>query len=208
MHTPVCDNSYISFYKGELKFVFFFLFPAIKYVTANLIQTHSYKEIQIYDKSVLTKSYWFNFGKQCHFNPDCLSLHMFASNPLLLSYWHGIVYRETQIFCLINIRSCLIVDITSLHSNSRDAHTLHWRHNERDSVSNHQLHGCLLNRLFRRRSKKTPKLHVTGLCVGTSPGPVNSPTKGQLRGKCFHLMTSSWQKMLHDLGDIPSNWNT
>ena len=31
--------------------------------------------------------------------------------------------------------------------------TLRWRHNERDSVSNHQPHDCLLNRLFRRRSK-------------------------------------------------------
>ena len=52
-----------------------------------------------------------------------------------------------------------------------------WRHNGHDSVSNHQPHGCLLNRLFRRRSKKTSKLRVTGLCVGNSPGPVNSPHK-------------------------------
>ena len=52
---------------------------------------------------------------------------------------------------------------------------LRWRHNERDSVSNHQPHSCLLNRLFRRRSKKTSKLRVTGLCVWNSP--VNSPHK-------------------------------
>ena len=69
--------------------------------------------------------------------------------------------------------------------------SLHWRHNDHDSVSNHQPHECLLNRLFRRRSKKTSKLRVTGLCVGNSPGPVNSPHKAQLREKCFHLMTSS-----------------
>ena len=31
--------------------------------------------------------------------------------------------------------------------------SLRWRHNERDSVSNHQPRDCLLNRLFRRRSK-------------------------------------------------------
>ena len=30
-------------------------------------------------------------------------------------------------------------------------------------------HGCLLNRLFRRRSMKTSKLRVTGLCEGNSP---------------------------------------
>ena len=68
--------------------------------------------------------------------------------------------------------------------------SLRWRHNDHDGVSNHQPHGCLLNRLFRRRSKKTSNPRVTGLCVGNSPGPVNSPQKG-LRGKCFHLMTSS-----------------
>ena len=29
-------------------------------------------------------------------------------------------------------------------------HTLHWRHNEHDGVSNHQPNDCLLNRLFRQ----------------------------------------------------------
>ena len=49
------------------------------------------------------------------------------------------------------------------------AFTLQWRHNEPNSVSNHQPHYFLLNYLFRRRSKKTPKLCVTGLCEGNSP---------------------------------------
>ena len=47
--------------------------------------------------------------------------------------------------------------------------TLPWRHNENDDVSNHQPHDCLFKRLFRRRSKKTSKLCVTGLCAGNSP---------------------------------------
>ena len=47
--------------------------------------------------------------------------------------------------------------------------SLQWRHNGRDSVSNHQSHDCLLDSLFRRRSKKTSKLRVTGLCAGNSP---------------------------------------
>ena len=47
--------------------------------------------------------------------------------------------------------------------------TLQWRHNGRDNVSNHQPHDCLLSRLFRRRSKKTSKLRITGLCEGNSP---------------------------------------
>ena len=46
--------------------------------------------------------------------------------------------------------------------------TLQWRHNGRNCVSNHQPRHCLLNRLFRRRSKKTSKHRVAGLCVGNS----------------------------------------
>ena len=47
--------------------------------------------------------------------------------------------------------------------------SLKLRHNGHDSVSNHQPHDCLLNRLFRRRSKKISKLRVTGLRAGKSP---------------------------------------
>ena len=54
--------------------------------------------------------------------------------------------------------------------------TLQWRHNGHDSVSNHQPHDCLLNRLFRRRSKKTSKLRVTALCAGNSPGTGEFPS--------------------------------
>ena len=36
---------------------------------------------------------------------------------------------------------------------------------------------CLLNRLFRRRSKKTSQLRVTGLCVGNSPGTSEFPAQ-------------------------------
>ena len=44
-----------------------------------------------------------------------------------------------------------------------------WRHNGHGGVSNHQPYECLLKRLFTRRSKKTAKLRVTGLCGGNSP---------------------------------------
>ena len=55
--------------------------------------------------------------------------------------------------------------------------TLQWRHNDIDGVSNHQPYDCLLNRLFRHRSKKTSKLWVTGLCEG------NSPATGEFRAQ-------------------------
>ena len=54
---------------------------------------------------------------------------------------------------------------------------LQWRHDDHDGVSNHQPHDCLLNRLLRRRSKKTPKLRVTGLCAGNSPGTGEFPAQ-------------------------------
>ena len=47
--------------------------------------------------------------------------------------------------------------------------SVQWGHNERDGVSNHRRLDCLLDRLFWRRSKKTSKLRVTGLCAGNSP---------------------------------------
>ena len=55
--------------------------------------------------------------------------------------------------------------------------TLRWRQNGRYSVSNHQPHDCLLNRLFRRRSKKTSKLRVIGLCARNSPGTGEFPAQ-------------------------------
>ena len=58
--------------------------------------------------------------------------------------------------------ACSFMDWSSVGS-------LQWRHNGRDSVSNHQPHQCLLSRLFRRKSIKTWKIRVTGLCAGISP---------------------------------------
>ena len=51
------------------------------------------------------------------------------------------------------------------------------RHNGRDGVSNYQPHDCLLNHLFRRRSKKTSKLRVAGLCAGNSSGTGEFPAQ-------------------------------
>ena len=47
--------------------------------------------------------------------------------------------------------------------------SLWWCHNGHGGVANHQPHHYLRNRLVRRRSKKTSKLRVTGLCEGNSP---------------------------------------
>ena len=60
---------------------------------------------------------------------------------------------------------------------------LQWRHNECDGISNHRRLRCLLNRLFRRRSKKISQHRVTGLCEGKSLGPMNSPHRGPVTQK-------------------------
>ena len=56
-------------------------------------------------------------------------------------------------------------------------HSLQWRHNEHDGVSNHQPHDCLLNRLFWCRSKKIPKLRANGLSAGNSAGAGEFPAQ-------------------------------
>ena len=61
------------------------------------------------------------------------------------------------------------MQVNTAHEEYQCIETLHWRHRELDGGSNHQAHNWLLNRLFGRRSKKTPKLRVTGLFVGNSP---------------------------------------
>ena len=93
------------------------------------------------------------------------------------------IFPLDDIIMLIAKILCWLV--MSIKASPVSQHTLQWRHNDQDSVSNHQPHGCLLSCLYRRRSKKTSKLRVTGLCVGNSPGPVNSPHKGPVTQKMF-----------------------
>ena len=100
-------------------------------------------------------------------------------------------------------------------------HTICTRHNGLDGVSNHQPYDYLLSRLFRRRSKKTSKLRVTGLqvCGEFTGGPVNFPHKWPVTRKMFpfddvimvYLPTTSPVKpswMLNDLDFIFWKRNT
>ena len=68
--------------------------------------------------------------------------------------------------------------------------SLQWRHNGRDSVSNHRPRDCFLNRLFRRRSKKTLQLRVRGTLCGEftgDRGPMNSTHKWPVTRKMFRF---------------------
>ena len=115
----------------------------------------------------LNKAFWkLNIDQHC--------------DTLLHTHVHYlfIVWQQSHV-------ACYMIEVSLDNMYCYKDTTLLWRHNEHDSVSNHQPRGCLLNRLFRRRSKKTPKLRVTGLCVGNSPGPVNSPHKEPVTRKMF-----------------------
>ena len=56
----------------------------------------------------------------------------------------------------------------------KNLNSLQWRNNELDGVSNHRSLGCLLNRLFRRRSKKKNQSSASLALVRR---PVDSPHK-------------------------------
>ena len=84
---------------------------------------------------------------------------------------------------------------------------LQWRRNMHDEVSNHQPYDCLLNRLFRRRSKKTSKLRVNGLCEGNSPVTGEFPAQ---RASNAENVSIWWRHHANQvikarLGQYPSN---
>ena len=84
--------------------------------------------------------------------------------------------KENQLTWCFNGKciSC-IGNVTYMYSCHK--FSLQWRHNGSDNVSKKQPHDCFLNRLFRRRSKKTSKPRVTGLCAGNSPGTGEFPAQ-------------------------------
>ena len=134
---------------------------------------------------------WFDqlFGNQSKRSCDkiCISYSNWNTIPIWSAYEITIemliiykIYGRLHIWvhcvseCILRLIYCLVTWVP-----------LHWLHNGRDSVSNHQPHDCLLHRSFRLRSKKTSKLRVTGLCAGNSPGPVNSPHKWPVTRRMF-----------------------
>ena len=74
---------------------------------------------------------------------DIIIILVYFSQPLV---WYG-KYQHGSYQCMV----------------SDGIHSLKWRNNERDGISNHQPHDCLLNRLFKAQIKENFKAPVTGM---------------------------------------------
>ena len=105
---------------------------------------------------------------QFFFNSTYVSAYDYCYMLLLFYALSNMIEQDLQ---------CIIFGIQGHHRLQLKPTPLEWRHNGLDSVSNHQPYDCLLNRLFRRRSKKASKLRVTGLCEGNSPGAGEFPAQ-------------------------------
>ena len=109
---------------------------------------------------MITSCLTFEYSNGINVNP----LHRIVSNAIVSVHtWF------CQMTSLMASHLRLVPSVVSL--------ALQWRHNGCDGVSNHQPYDGLLNRSYRRRSKKTSKLCVAGLCTGNSP--VTSPVTGE-----------------------------
>ena len=146
--------------------------------------------IQYCDHRYITLPCSLRHWRACRGNGSCLSNHMSdISSPPRLTVIYGdmwcalLSWQATNTITSSNVVTqnwivwCLCLKKQTDRAMSASPMTLRWRHNERDCVSNHQPHDCFLNCLFRRRSKKTSKLRVTGLCAGNSPGTGEFPAQ-------------------------------
>ena len=138
------------------------------------------------DRIWIGTQWWINIQNQ-------YSATMIQVKHLPLPLWFG----------MSNIPSYIEIEITTLQKQGvysteriltplnvvKQQHslTLQWRHNGRDSVSNHQPHDRLLNRLFRHRWKKTSKLRVTVLCAENSPGTGEFPAQKASNADCVSI---------------------
>ena len=71
------------------------------------------------------------------------------------------------------------------HDASNPMHTLQWRHNGHDGVSNHQPHDCFLNRYSDADQRKHQSSAPLAFVRRIHRGSVNSPHKGPVTRKMF-----------------------
>ena len=138
-----------------------------------LVEDHDPRSVQWKWKKlnivVCKREFWFPFltsprALTCGFWSMPRSRICSSSKPYTMSRYSG----QVRLPSLSESWMACWPAASSSFSNLQ-AESLKWRNNGRAGVSNHQPHDCLLNCLFRRRSKKTSKLRVTDLCAGNTP---------------------------------------
>ena len=118
--------------------------------------------------------------------------------------------RLQFVHSITNIAACASISSgTSYYKIRRGKYPLQWSYNERDSVSNHWRLRCLSNCLFRCRSKKTSKLHVTGLCEANSPVTgefpaqnSSNPESGSIWWRHHENLTHCWLAALSPANQV------
>ena len=131
-----------------------------------------------------------------NFNETSIEIHTFSFKKIHLKLSSG----KWRPFCLgLNVLSQHLPGYQHQALVAISVIPVHWRHNDHSGVSNHQPHDCLPNRLFRRRSKKTSKLRVTGLCVGNSPGTGEFPAQRASNEENYSIW---WRHHAHGKSDL------
>ena len=112
----------------------------------------------------------------------CLDLQKYCATKTIQVMYYSIIFQKSKFLLFCRVWFIFELKIIASEkspwlSSHNFSNALQWRHNERYGVSNHQQVDCLLNRLFKRRSKKTSKLRVTGLSEGNSLVTDEFPTQ-------------------------------
>ena len=160
-------------------------------VTGEFPSQRQWREALMFSQICAWINGWVNNGDwrrhRAHYDVIVMLTHHLNQCCLIVNWAirkkFGELNKKTSIFIQENAFQYVVCRMASGLSRLRDAlneadttvafrcgcETIHWRHNGCDGISNHQPHDCLLNRLFKCRTKKTSKLRVTGLSAGNSP---------------------------------------
>ena len=95
---------------------------------------------------------------------------------------------------VVRYRQILLI-FSGLLNNWRWCISFRWHHNELDGTSNHRRLDGLLSRWFRRRTKKTSKLHVTSHYEEISPVTDELPSQRASNAKNISIW---WRHQLLD----------
>ena len=110
-----------------------------------------------------------------------------------LRWWLGAIMHQAISWINVNLVLCRLL---ASQRYNKLIYSLQWHHNGHDGISNHQPHDCLLNHLFRHRSKKTSKLRVTGLSQVAGEFPAQ-------KASCTENVSIWWR---HHVYSFPNHW--